>query len=136
MVLIREDDGLPVLRSQSKRTPGRKVDSIRKWAGKRVCRMSIVQRGHVAGSRAEPLAKRALQCVEVDDAEASTQHNVGVQLVLHAKPWLEVIRVGRIIISVRRTGKLQAAIESKARHRRLQRVRARGAESVVQPVVA
>ena len=82
------------------------------------------------------MPQRALQRVEVDDAKASTQHYVGIQLILHSQPWLEVIPIARIVISVRRTGKLQAAIERKTRNGGLQRVRARRAESVVQPVVA
>jgi len=73
--------------------------------------------------------------IEVDDAKASTQHHIGVQLVLCANSWLEVIRIRWIRVPVRGTGELQTAIERKAWHRCLQRVRARGAESVVLPVV-
>ena len=98
--------------------------------------MSIVQRCHAAGSRAKPLAKRALERVVADDAEASAQNHVRIQLVRYAKSWLKIIRVGRIIISARRAGKLQTAIERKTRNRALQWIRAGGAEPVVQPVVA
>jgi hypothetical protein len=62
--------------------------------------MSIVRGRNITCSTIETLAKRALQRVEVDDAETYAAHHVGIQLVLRTNSRLEVFRVGRICLPI------------------------------------